>query len=936
MSKPLLTAVILLLLAAATAASSNTNKVVECSGEAYTVDTTDVVTVSLSFESIAPVFVSDSPESRGNLLYMSAGSARWDGPLEFEVVLDHYAPRQQWVIGVYTCTLKVNGTVVDTRTFEVLEAMPQRIRTVIKLAVPATAASYGASNSTKVSKPLRGTYCEKLPNADSWPNCPKIRPPDNTVSVFPPSWNALEVNGRRAGEVVKGYGVNATIPNPWGYGVRSNVGTFSYVAVDGRRYGPEVYGVPVDSYVELYMVGMPKLWGSVKLRDVSVPVYVTWFMHSSQIPTDVCRPPSCIVLAWLNYSRICPTLGPHYRFVAAVQSGAKSTGRVEFIPGGFKEIYLPLGSVYLARVAISWTNYKDIVPTIASDPFLRVVVDGSYYEKVAGAGKVNGPLATVRGGNRAYASVAVAVDLSVPSIQLGLYARPAFSFIYPSDTIITKFTYLLTCSGKEIETIGRYQWSGELHASLWLTDALLQNYPDISLGRHPDLLNFLYGEPTVYYWGNGDRYGMVSVHTDRRETSTTADDAGQSRLYYVTGVMPTDATAVYVLSLLEHYDPNSVSNPGPWLVWVVPTAACRSAFCAVLNPEVLGPLPPVPGDRTLPDAGYSFVLMYTGEKGRHRVSVYVEDGYVISLPPLKVSRARNYKLVEIDKEWEPFEAVIVGPGWWVPYRRLGPCETMPLSVSAIYATPERTGPVKVVVEDNGARYNYTFYVTSDVKYRITTRTPAPASLASIPFNITVRVALGGVPYAYGLGGVLLENASHFHYIYGFGEGGRLAAPVCTSTQFVHFRMSQLVLSGDFWGTLGLAHMPLKPVQIRYIYTRPRLELVEPWRGLVKVKADGPVAGFAFYARRGGAWVKIGEVSTKMGNEYRGCLLVNVSKIFPWDPILVLPLVEQELTARPGDEITIWRPETALLFKTWADVVGYPKGARSVLEVVRTC
>jgi hypothetical protein len=124
-------------------------------------------------------------------------------------------------------------------------------------------------------------------------------------------------------------------------------------------------------------------------------------------------------------------------------------------------------------------------------------------------------------------------------------------------------------------------------------------------------------------------------------------------------------------------------------------------------------------------------------------------------------------------------------------------------------------------------------------------------------------------------------------------------------------------------------MPLKPVNIRYVYSKPRLELVEPWRGLVKVRADGPVSGFAFYAQRGGTWVKIGEAAGS-------CLLVNASRIFPWDPVLVLPLVGQELEAAPGSTVMIWRPETALLFKTWADVVGYPKGARSVLAVVRRC
>jgi hypothetical protein len=111
---------------------------------------------------------------------------------------------------------------------------------------------------------------------------------------------------------------------------------------------------------------------------------------------------------------------------------------------------------------------------------------------------------------------------------------------------------------------------------------------------------------------------------------------------------------------------------------------------------------PSPATGPCRTSGYSIMLMYIGETGRHRVKVYVEDGYVISSrQSINVSRVQNYKLVEIDKEWRPFEAVIVGPGWWVPYRRLGPCETMPVGASSIYATPDRLGPVKIIVEDNG-------------------------------------------------------------------------------------------------------------------------------------------------------------------------------------------------------------------------------------------
>jgi hypothetical protein len=448
---------------------------------------------------------------------------------------------------------------------------------------------------------------------------------------------------------------------------------------------------------------------------------------------------------------------------------------------------------------------------------------------------------------------------------------------------------------------------------------LKKNHPDISGGRYVDLLHFLYGEPTTYHWGQGDQYGMVYARTMPYYADTTADAAGSVKLYYTTGVAPTDAQTFSVTwGMPETSEGISRGGDGvsPWLVALVPTMACQSMFCTSLSPELLGPLPPFPGDRALPSFGHSFMLMYVGETGRRRVKVYVEDGYVVtSRQSINITRVRNYKLVEIDKEWRPFEAVIVGPGWWVPYRQLGPCEAMPINVQSIYATPDWIGPVKVTVEDNGRNSTYVFHVTNSVWYRVMTRTPAPASITVTPFNMTAYVVLGGVPY--------------FHAVYGYGEGGRLSPPACASTQFDINAASQLYVSGDFWGSFGLANTLLKPVNIQYVYSKPRLELVEPWRGLVRVKADGPVAGFAFYAQRGGTWVKIGEAAGS-------CLLVNASRMFPWDPILVLPLVGQELDARPGDAVTIWRPETALLFKTWADVVGYPKGARSELRVVRRC
>jgi hypothetical protein len=927
-----------LLLAVVAAAGATLTCTVESS---ETVDTTDDISISFDFTSIAPVFPDKGIRFTDNLIYSPVDSVQWDGPLEFKVILEHYAPNPSWRIDTYKCVYNNSGR-VEVGYYVVLAQKPQRRTTTITFTVPTTAAEHRASTSVKVSKPLSDIYCSAPPTLDSWPRCPTFKAEDNTASVeYPSEWQTLQVNGRRPRDVVKAYGVNATIPDPWRYGIKSDdVGTLSYVEVDGSRYGPDVRNAVVKSSVYLYMVGMPKQWGSVKVRGApDMPVYVVKVVRTFVIPPQAfCKPPSCIIMDLVNFTQLWMLCyGDRvyiYDALVALQSGYRIREGARFFYGypvtdtyyDFNispEIYLPLGSVYLATVEVSWAPVDFNIYMInrfddsSGTPHLRLIRSNTYYEDVASRGKVNGPLETAGAGwlwRRT--RVAVAVDQSVRSIELSVYVWPVPLFWGRYTPIITRQTDSLYCvsQNKEIEV-----W---LTSSIWPTDGLLRNHPDISGGRYVDMLRLLYGEPVVYYWGQGDQYGAVSVRTDRRYELTTADPSGQAKLYHVTGIAPTDAGMLDISWSM----PQTIGGGGggggggtdtvsPWLVWLVPTTACRSMFCTSLSPEVLGPLPPATGGRALPNMGYSIMLMYIGEAGRRRVKVYVEDGYVISSgPPINIFRARNHKLVEIDKEWKPFEAVIVGPGWWVPYRRLGPCETMSVSASSIYSTPDRLGPVKITVEDNGANSTYVFYVTDKVMYRITTRTPAPASITAVPFNVTVYVTLGGVPY--------------YHAVYGYGEGGRLSPPACASTWFNNYPASQLYVSGDFWGSFGLA-MLLRPVSMQYIYNKPRLELADPWRGLVKVKADGPVSGFAFYAQRGGTWVKIGEAAGS-------CLLVNASRLFPWDPILVLPLVEQELDAAPGSTVAIWRPETALLFKTWADVVGYPKGARSVLDVVRRC
>jgi hypothetical protein len=942
---------VLLLAVAAAAGGNATLTCTKVGGYEYNpYYTTGTIQVDFNFKSISPVFPGSSVSVTKNYVYATASSAQWKDPLVFKVTLDHYIPYQKWGIGQYMCVYK-NGSKTDVRLYEVVEEIPNRTKTEIIFRVPATAAEYSNSTSVEVTVPLSGSYCSSTPTVDSWPNCPAFNPDPNKVSVdYPDSWEALKVNGYAARQTVAENGVNATIPKPWNYGIySSDEVTFSYVDVDGNKYEPkDASNVPVSSSVSLYMVGMPKEWGIVKLIGASMPVYIEDDMVSNKYPTDFCKPPSCFVLEWINLTTACPAMYQKYGLKSylfvAVRSGYTITETVKFSCCEAQEIRLPLGSVYSPEISIEWSSSGPIDIYLtgrfdASSVALRVLENSTYYEQIARRGKVNGPLESAASGNSTTKTkVAIAVDRSLQSLKLGLYSWPMPS-IYGSHEFWNQ-PWLWTADLWECNKIVR------VGITPWLAEALKRNHKDISEGRYVDLLRFFYGEPTTYYWGQGDQYGAVSVHTDPHYDQTTADSSGRVLLYHVTGIAPTDVATLIVIP--APYNATAVgggsdgSQPPPpppklpkWLIFIVPTAACRSMFCTLLSPELLGPLPPVAGDRALPNMGYSIMLMYIGETDKRKVKIYVEDGYVISSgPPMNVTKARNHKLVEIDKEWKPFEAVVVGPGWWVPYRRLGPCETMPVRASSIYTTPDRPGPVKVIVEDNGAYFTYVFHVTNNVNYHITTRTPIPESITATPFNITAYITLGGVPY--------------YHVVYGYGEGGRLSLPACVSTRYSRFLVPQLMFSGDFWSSFGLANTLLKPVNIEYVYTKPKLELVNPWRGLVKIKADGRIVGFAFYAQRGGAWVKIGEVSTLattwvkkdgiwvLDLEYRNCILVNASRIFPWDPILVLPLVEQELDAAPGSTITIWRPETALLFKTWADVVGYPRGARSELAVVKIC
>ncbi|MFZ8809155.1 MAG: hypothetical protein ACO2PN_13765, partial [Pyrobaculum sp.] len=473
------------------------NVTLTCTVESsYTVDTTDTISVSFRFESIAPVFPGRSIKFAGNLMYSPVDSAQWDGPLRFRVTLNHYAPNQRWRIDRYRCVYNRSGN-VEVGYYEVLAQRPERRTTTVTFRVPATATEHSESTSVKVSQPLEDIYCSSPPTVNSWPICPTTRPNPNKVTVEYPEWNAIQVNGYKHGDVVKAYGVNATIPRPWEYSVKSNVRTLSYVEIDGSRHSPDVRNARVKSSVYLHMVGMPKEWGSVKVRGApGMPVYVVKFVRSfSDPPAAFCRPPSCIVMDWVNITRLkrsCDRFGGQaiiYDALVAVRSGywiregarffyAYRVTDTYYRYNVSPEIYLPLGSVYLSTVEVWWFPLDFNIYLInrfddsSSTPYLRIIRSNTYYEDVARRGKVNGPLQTAGTGWYSRGTkVAVAVDQSVSSIELGAYVWPVPLFWGRYSPVFTRQTYSFYCpsQNREIQV-----W---LTSSIWPTDGLMRNHP---------------------------------------------------------------------------------------------------------------------------------------------------------------------------------------------------------------------------------------------------------------------------------------------------------------------------------------------------------------------------------------------------------------------------------------------------------------------------
>ncbi|AFA38638.1 hypothetical protein Pogu_0611 [Pyrobaculum oguniense TE7] len=894
-------------------------------------------------------------------LASGAQSALWDRDLVYTVRVRYFDG--SWVLGRYKCN-DTNGYIYF---FYKVEQEPPVKTATFTFTVPRDKASHRDSRTVRAAVPPQYVYspvCRDIvyhtSGSGQYPSCVLYDRDNYAAASGPHWWNAKMVNGVPAGGEYSAYGVTVKMPNPWAYAGHLTLTT----DLGGGRF---LSSVRIDAF------GEPAEWGEIVFKPPRpVPLY---FSRVVKLPAQswwsLADPPEVFLV---DVEGNATWVGDRWVWNFTLASVALKTPfwlRPYVAVGDLvnKEIRIkaPLGSVIRAEVSLLWMlDMGERRAWIASYPTSLRIADSDSnfldYEELGRRKKLVFSIDSAYGSPKGInpASVAMGIDESTPVVETAWYSHPYPCSQWPSP--VYRCVYAQHVYTKVNGTWVGYSRVGPRGAGWPLNKIVLVDFLGLnnwfSGGGDGDVMKLLWGDPVLYFWhvyrtrcwlfnpqtGDWD-IPYVCVHWPPHPASlayevygheqyknTTRSPSPADKLYHVkagpfekahTGV----ADSFFVNTAPGFADATPlggatiVTDPGLFLLSLIPTTACREPICLRVNAELWGPAPPPTPDLALPGAGYSFMFTWLNKSAYADVKIYVEMGHVVYPDGLHKEVDRNAPVVQISKRWSPLETIFAGPGWWISYRPLGPCEALGLGSKAVYVTPLGwAGPIKIVVEINNTRYEGAFVVSDDVSLAVDTATPAPETISTLGLIQNVSFFLAGAPY--------------FHGLYGLGEGGRQYPFTCTpartaaKTQYggdVWTDASQLTVSGDFWGFIQLWGV----VKVEDAYSRPKFEIADWSRGLVKITADGPVYGFAFYLQRDGKWVKIGEVSGR-------CVLVNASRIFPWDPVRVLPLVSQSVRARIGDTITLWRPVDRLLFKTWADGVGYPKGARSELQIVGTC
>jgi hypothetical protein len=247
---------------------------VECTeiweGDVYI---TQGVSISFSFSAVGPVMgdggrfyafftdtpkvtVWDTPFYNATQVYMAQHvfSGEWDRSLTYSITVEYWKP-EPWTLTQYVCTARLrygNWTWTETNYYWLVNAAPPRETSTITFTVPTNAVSHSESRTLYVSlEPDKRGYsplCTDLPDESTWPSCTPFEGGNKVTRASSPElWRALMINGKRPGDKVEKYGVEAVIPSPLYYTDSRLYGDYPVdtAAVSTDEAGSwSIYGIP--------------------------------------------------------------------------------------------------------------------------------------------------------------------------------------------------------------------------------------------------------------------------------------------------------------------------------------------------------------------------------------------------------------------------------------------------------------------------------------------------------------------------------------------------------------------------------------------------------------------------------------------------------------------------------------------------------------------
>ncbi|MCX8136500.1 hypothetical protein [Pyrobaculum aerophilum] len=340
--------------------------------------------------------------------------------------------------------------------------------------------------------------------------------------------------------------------------------------------------------------------------------------------------------------------------------------------------------------------------------------------------------------------------------------------------------------------------------------------------------------------------------------------------------------------------PPPPSPSGFVALWLVPVVPCGGVYCTSVNSMFVGYV----DQYAFPGRSYALVVAPASTDGKVHdvdVEIYVEA-----------------KAVRDGNRWRTARG---GVGEFLYFK--GKLRFTPEGGQYYLVLPNRTLPARLMATVN------------DVGYFIT---PEDAGTCAREYRIRVKYLNKEEVVTYHVTRAVL-NATYYTPLLGQVDyvkpnlRGVVKHDLCGRTAYAAYRPEFLMHSAY----TEVATRPLSWVMaVDYAHIMPTYALTDLLSYAARyypvspgaadsssntLRLSGDVAGWAVYLYRGGTWRRVQSVNCSNA-------VLDLSQVWPWDPVMVVPLVRARFEVRSGDSLTLPWPQAALYARWNAPLAPY--------------